>query len=133
MSRALGLDADQQAAFRRHRERVEADVRDRSAVLESRRALLRAEAARQPPDPAAVAAALAAVGRAEAVLDSLVAANLQEELELLRPDQQARLLRMLHFERLGARGGPGAGRGDGHGPRHGRGGSGGRGDGRSGE
>ena len=105
----LDLDKEQQAAFLRHRRQVEADVRARTTVLEAGREALRAEAERRPPDPAAVTAALAAVGRAEAALDSLVAVNLRVELELLDPEQQAQLLRMLPFERLGSGGGYGRG------------------------
>ena len=119
----LNLDEDQQAAFARHRRQVESDVRAKAAVLEASREARRAEAERRPPDPAAVTAALAAVGRAEAVLDSLVAVNLRTELELLDPEQQSQLLRMLPFERLGAGGGYGhGGRGEGRagrGHRHG--------------
>lgn len=123
LARKLNLDDDQQAAFARHRRQVETDVRARTTVLESCREALRAEAERRPPDPAAVTAALAAVGRAEAALDSLVAVNLRTELEMLDPEQQAQLLRMLPFERLGAGSGYGhGGRGEGragHGRRHG--------------
>ena len=110
----LDLDEAQQEAFGLHRRQVEADVRGRTLVLESCREALRAEAARRPPDPAAVTAALAAVGRAEAALDSLVAVNLRTELEMLDPGQQAELLRMLPFERLGGGSGYGhGGRGEG--------------------
>ncbi len=125
LSERLGLDPEQQAAFRSHRARVEADVRDRLTTLEQARVELRNEAERQPPDPAAVSAALAAVSRAEAAMDSLVAVNLKAELELLRPDQQSRLLSMLPFERLGRHGGfrPGPGDGDGSGRGRHRGGS----------
>jgi len=115
LSERLDLDPEQQTAFREHRAHVEADVRDHLATLEQARADLRNEAERQPPDPAAVSAALAAVSRAEARMDSLVAVNLKAELELLRPDQQSRLLRMLPFERLGRHGGFGRGRGNGDG------------------
>ncbi len=109
LTQRLDLDEAQQAAFSLHRRQVEADVRARTTVLESCRETLRTEAARHPPDPAAVTAALAAVGRAEAALDSLVAVNLRTELEMLDPGQQAELLRMLPFERLG--GGSGYGHG----------------------
>lgn len=123
LAHMLNLDDGQQAAFAHHRRQVEEDVRARTMVLEANRETLRAEAERRPPDPAAVTAALAAVGRAEAALDSLVAVNLRTELELLDPEQQAQLLRMLPFERLGAGGGYGpGGRGEGRsgrGHRHG--------------
>lgn len=117
LSDKLDLDPQQQAAFRSHRERVEAEVRAHSRKVETARDALRQEARREPPQPAAVSAALAAVGRAEASLDSLVAANLQAELELLRPEQQTQFLRMLPFDRLGPRGGRGHGRQDGPGGR----------------
>jgi Spy/CpxP family protein refolding chaperone len=120
LAERLDLDPQQLEAFRGHRARVEGDLRAQAQLVEAARAALRQEARREPPQPAAVSAALAAVGRAEAALDSLVAANLRTELELLRPDQQARLLRLLPFERLGSRGGFGPGRGDGPGGRHGR-------------
>lgn len=118
MARMLDLDPAQREAFRRHRAGVAGEVTARTAALAARRAELRMEAERRPTDPAGVAAALAAVGRAEAALDSLVAANLRHELELLRPDQQARFLRGMRFELLGGRHGPGDG--PGHGPRRGR-------------
>ena len=119
LDRMLDLDPAQQEAFRAHRAGVAEDLRTLTAALEDRRALLRAEAARRPPDPAAVAAAVAAVGRAEARLDSLVAVHLEAELRLLRPAQQEHLLRTLPLQRLG--GPEGRHHGRGHGRRgHGR-------------
>jgi len=117
LTRMLELDPEQEEAFRRLRGGAEAEIRVRMSGLETCRAALRTEAERQPPDPAAVSAALAAVGRAEAAIDSLVARNLQAELEILRPEQQSRLLHSLRFERLEGRGGPGSGRGRHHGRR----------------
>jgi Spy/CpxP family protein refolding chaperone len=119
MSEHLGLSPQQRDQLARHRAVVESQVRLRMVRLDETRTMLRAEAERRPPDPTAVAAALGAVSRAEAELDSLVAVNLQAELELLSPEQQAEMLRLMPFERLGGRGlfggargeGPGSGRG----------------------
>lgn len=115
MSEHLGLSPEQRDDLARHRAVVESQVRQRMVRLEETRSLLRAEAERRPPDPAAVAAALGAVSRAEAELDSLVAVNLRAELELLSPEQQAEMLRLMPFERLGGRSLFGGARGDGPG------------------
>ena len=64
MADRLGLDPAQRQAMRAHHQRTEVELRTRFRALEQARADLRAEAERQPPEPAAVSTALLEIGRA---------------------------------------------------------------------
>ena len=125
MSDLLGLDPDQHEIFRLHHREAARDMLKHRQRVEAGRREIRRLVLQDPVDPTAVREAIMRLGHEQAVMDSLVAEKLLDEMELLAPEQRVKLLGMLRWERDDGHGRPGHGRGQGL-RRHGRaGGSGG--------
>lgn len=113
MADTLGLDPDQREVFRRvHAETGRLLMRKRM-VITQKRDLLQDLVTSEVVDQERIRAAIAELGQEQAVLDSLVAETVLQEMAVLTPDQRAGYLEMLSFEKPGygrARGRGGRGR-----------------------
>jgi Spy/CpxP family protein refolding chaperone len=84
-------------------------------LITEKREILRSLVTSDEIDQDRIRRAIAELGREQAVLDSLVAETVLQEMSILDPDQRRRYLEMLPFEKDGrvgrrGRGGPGMGR-----------------------
>lgn len=111
MSRHLGLDTQQHQAFRQLHRQAARDVLQHRQDLETHRREIRHLVMEDPLNPAAVRAAIADLGRRQAVMDSLIAEKLLQEMELLAPEQRVKLLGMLDWYQEGRPGPRGHGSG----------------------
>jgi len=115
MADTLGLDPDQREIFGRvHAETGRLLMRKRLVIAE-KRSLLHDLVTSEVVDQDGIRAAIAELGQEQAVLDSLVAETVLQEMAVLDPDQRGRYLEMLSFEkdgpgRMRGRGGRGSGR-----------------------
>jgi Spy/CpxP family protein refolding chaperone len=115
MADALGLDPNQREILGRvHAETGRLLMRKRM-VIAQKRDLLQDLVTSEVVDQDRVRAAIAELGQEQAVLDSLVAETVLQEMSALNPDQRGRYLEMLSFEKDGpggmrGRGGRGSGR-----------------------
>lgn len=115
MADALGLDPDQREIFRRvHAETGRLLMRKRVVIAE-KRDLLQDLVTSEVVDQDRIRTAIAELGQEQAVLDSLVAETVLQEMSVLDPDQRGRYLEMLSLEKEGpgrmrGHGGRGAGR-----------------------
>lgn len=110
MSDHLGLDAEQREIFRQHHREAARDMLQHRQRVEAGRREIRRLVLQDPVDPAAVRAAVVRLGHEQAVMDSLVAEKLLEEMALLEPEQRVKLLGMLHWDHDADHGRPGHGR-----------------------
>ena len=106
MSDTLGLDADQQEAFAKIHAETGHLLMTRRGIIAEKRTLLHDLVAREDVDRDQFRAAIAELGQQQAVLDSLVAETVLQEMAVLEPAQRGRYLELLPLER-GERGGPG--------------------------
>ena len=115
MANVLGLEPEQREVFDRvHLETGRILMRKR-LVISEKRDLLHDLVTSEVVDQEGIRRAIAELGREQAVLDSLVAETVLQEMEVLTPDQRARYLEMLSF----GMDGPGGRRGrGGQGRRH---------------
>jgi len=121
MSERLSLDPGQHEAFLEHHRETAAAILERRRSQQAVRRELRDIVMEQPLDAERLRRAVAQLGQAQAVLDSVVAEKLLQEMEILEPEQRLHMLRMLPWDDDDSRDGHGHGRGPGQ--RH-RGGSG---------
>ncbi len=99
LTRQLDLDQEQQDALRAIQEEHGRRIQENLAALEEFRLELRGRMLAEGVDPAEVRQAIHAMGRRQAVLDSLVTETVLQELDVLRPDQRADYLELMPFER----------------------------------
>ncbi|MGD9548771.1 MAG: Spy/CpxP family protein refolding chaperone [Candidatus Krumholzibacteriia bacterium] len=99
LTRRLNLDPVQQDALRAIQEEHGRRIQESLAALEEFRVELRGRMLAEEADPAEVRRAIHAMGRRQAVLDSLVTETVLQELDVLRPDQRLEYLEMMPFER----------------------------------
>ena len=111
----LGLTPDQRMVFEKvHEETGRLLMRKRELIAE-RRDLLRDLVSREVVDHDQIRAAIAELGQQQAVLDSLVAETLLQEMTVLEPAQREKYLERLSLDGAGrgrSRGGGGRGRFD---------------------
>jgi Spy/CpxP family protein refolding chaperone len=113
MADRLGLDSEQREVFRRvHIETGRLLMRKR-IIISEKRDLLHDLVTREEVDQDGIRRAIAELGQEQAVLDSLVAETVLQEMAVLTPEQRAGYLEMLSFEMDGPRGRRGRG-GPGH-------------------
>jgi len=111
MADVLGLDPDQREIFGRvHAETGRLLMRKRIIIAE-KRDLLHDLVTSEVVDQDQIRTAIAELGQEQAVLDSLVAETVLQEMAVLDPDQRGRYLEMLSLEK------DGPGRRRGRGPR----------------
>jgi Spy/CpxP family protein refolding chaperone len=97
----LGLDSAQREVFRRvHAETGRLLMRKRTVISE-KRDLLQGLVTSEVVDQDRIRAAIAELGQEQAVLDSLVAETVLQEMAVLDPDQRGRYLEMLSFDKQG--------------------------------
>ena len=109
MADGLDLSPEQREAFGKvHLDTGRLLMRKRVLIGE-KRDLLHSLVTDEQIDRESIHAAIADLGQEQAVLDSLVAETMLQEMEVLEPDQRARYLELLSFRRGGAghRRGPG--------------------------
>ncbi|MFH2051279.1 MAG: periplasmic heavy metal sensor [bacterium] len=99
LTRRLNLDPEQQDALRAIQEEHGRRIQESLAALEEFRVELRGRMLAEDADPAEVRRAIHAMGRRQAVLDSLVTETVLQELDVLRPDQRMEYLELMPFER----------------------------------
>lgn len=105
----LELAPEQKGAFQRvHRETGRLLMQKRVLIAE-KRDLLHSLVTSEDVDQDGIRLAIADLGREQAVLDSLVAETVLQEMEILEPGQRGHYLEILSFEK----GGPGGRRGRG--------------------
>lgn len=115
MGDVLELDAGQREVFRRvHTETGRLLMRKR-IIISEKRDLLHDLVTSPDVDQDGIRRAIAELGQEQAVLDSLVAETVLQEMAVLTPEQRAGYLEMLSFEMNGPRGRRGRG-GAGHRP-----------------
>ena len=101
MADTLGLDPDQREIFRRvHAETGRLLIRKRGVIAE-KRDLLQDLVTSEVVDQDRIRAAIAELGQEQAVLDSLVAETVLQEMSGLDPDQRGSYLDMLSLEKDG--------------------------------
>ena len=101
ISETLGLDTAQREVFRRvHAETGRLLMRKR-IVISEKRDLLHDLVTSEVVDQDQIRAAIAELGQEQAVLDSLVAETVLQEMAVLDPDQRGRYLEVLSFEKQG--------------------------------
>jgi Spy/CpxP family protein refolding chaperone len=105
----LGLDSEQLEVFRRVHGETGRILMRRRLIISEKRDLLRELVTSAPVDHSGVRRAITELGREQAVLDSLVAETVLQEMAVLDPEQRARYLEIMAFELEGARGGRGRG------------------------
>ena len=88
ISERLGLDPGQQEAFLEHHREAADAILERRRSQQTGRRELRDIVMEQPLDAERLRQAVAHLGREQAVLDSLVAEKLLQEMEILEPEQR---------------------------------------------
>ena len=111
----LDLGPEQREAFRKVHMKTGRMLMQKRVLIAEKRDLLHGLVTGDNIDQEGIRGAIADLGRQQAVLDSLVAETVLQEMDVLEPGQRARYLEMLSFDK-GA-GGPRRGRG-GRGARH---------------
>ncbi|MEN8006182.1 MAG: periplasmic heavy metal sensor [Candidatus Krumholzibacteriota bacterium] len=112
---ALGLDPEQREVFREVHMKTGRMLMQKRVLIAEKRGLLHTLVTSERIDQDGIREAIAELGRQQAVLDSLVAETVLQEMEILEPGQRARYLELLPFDKGG--GGPRRGPG-GRGARH---------------
>ena len=110
----LDLGPEQREVFRDVHMKTGRMLMRKRVLIAEKRDFLHTLVTSDSIDQEGIRGAIAELGRQQAVLDSLVAETVLQEMEVLEPGQRARYLEMLSFDKGGA------------GPRHGRGGRGAR-------
>jgi Spy/CpxP family protein refolding chaperone len=101
LARDLNLDPDQREVFAGvHAETGRLLMRKRLAIARQRERLHELVAG-EAVDQDRIRSAIAELGQEQAVLDSLVAETVLQEMAVLRPDQRGRYLEILSFEKQG--------------------------------
>ncbi|MFH1680142.1 MAG: periplasmic heavy metal sensor [Candidatus Eisenbacteria bacterium] len=111
----LRLDADQRSRMSRIIEENMPVIMEKRDRVQKARHALREEYLKPEPDGARVRSLVRELNESQACLDSLVAETMLREADLLTPDQRARYLDAIPWER-----GAGPGLGHGRGARRGR-------------
>lgn len=113
MADTLGLDFEQREVFRRvHTQTGDLLMRKR-LIISEKRDLLKDLVTSEEINQEKIRRAIAELGQEQAVLDSLVAETVLQEMAVLSPEQRAGYLEMLSFE-LDGRGGRRGKGGPGH-------------------
>jgi Spy/CpxP family protein refolding chaperone len=108
VARRLDLDPGQRAVFERIHEQTGRLLLAKRSLIGEKRAHLRDLVAQEDVDEGLIRATITELGQEQAVLDSLVAETMLQEMAVLEPHQRERYLEMFPFER------------EGRGQRHGR-------------
>ncbi len=106
----LDLSAEQEEAFRQVHTETGRMLMQKRVLIGEKRDLLHSLVTSDEVDQDRIRSAIGELGKEQAVLDSLVAETVLQEMAVLDPDQRARYLEMLSFEKdhLGGRRGRGA-------------------------
>ena len=111
----LDLDSGQREVFSKVHMKTGRMLMQKRVLIAEKRDLLRSLVTSDSIDQEGIRRAIAELGQEQAVLDSLVAETVLQEMDVLEPGQRSRYLEMLSFDKGGA--GPRRGRG-GRGARH---------------
>ena len=111
----LDLGPEQREVFREVHMKTGRMLMQKRVLITEKRDLLHALVTSDSIDHEGIRGAIAELGQEQAVLDSLVAETVLQEMDVLEPGQRARYLELLSFDKGGA--GPRRGRG-GRGARH---------------
>lgn len=109
MADDLGLGPEQREAFGKVHLGTGRLLMRKRVLIGEKWDLLHSLVTEERIDKESIRAAIADLGQEQAVLDSLVAETMLQEMEVLEPDQRARYLELLSFQK----GGDGRGRGRG--------------------
>ncbi len=109
MAERLDLSPEQQVVFQEVHRETGRMLMQKRILIGKKRELLHTLVTSDRIDKDGIRVAIAGLGREQAVLDSLVAETVLQEMDVLEPGQRVRYLEMLSFEKEGRAGRRGRG------------------------